>query len=89
MEEKTILNQLEELAARLAIKVRYESFQIDGAIHPGGCCRIKGEEVVIINRKAQPRERIKILLAALKRRDLSDVFITPSLRELLDQPADS
>ena len=44
---------------------------------------------MIINRKAQPRERIKILLAALKRRDLSDVFITPSLRELLDQPEDS
>lgn len=79
------LNQLEELAERLGMAIRYEPLNIDGSVHIGGFCRVKGQDFVIINKKATPREKIHILIDALKRRDLAEVFILPSLRELLDK----
>jgi hypothetical protein len=84
MDDKAILNQLEELAQRVGITVRYEPLKIEGFIHTGGFCRIKGKDFVIINKKAAGRERMHILIDSLKRYDLSQIYILPSLREILD-----
>jgi hypothetical protein len=83
-DDNATLNQLEELAGRLGITVRYEPLKGEGFVHTGGFCRINGEDFVFIHKKASPRERIPILVATLKRYDLSQIYILPSLRELLD-----
>ena len=44
MDEKEILNQLEELAKSLGIIIRYEQLLKEGSFFPGGLCRIKGED---------------------------------------------
>ena len=51
----------------------------------GGFCRVKGQDCVIIDKKATTTEKIYIFIDALKGRDLSDVYILPSLREILDK----
>lgn len=84
MDDSTTLIQLEELAVRLGMTIRYEPLKIDGSVHMGGFCRIKGEDFLIINKKATPREKIHILIDALKRCDLSEIYVRPSLREILD-----
>ena len=84
-DDNTTLNQLEALAERLGIMIRYEPLNIDGSVHIGGFCRVKGQDFMIINKKATPREKIHVLIDALKRRDLSEVYILPSLRDLLDK----
>jgi hypothetical protein len=84
MDDNAILSQLEELAGRLGITVRYEPLKGEGFIHAGGFCRINGQDFVFIHKKAVPRERIQILVATLKRYDLGQIYILPSLRELLD-----
>ena len=84
MDDTATLIQLEELAQRLGITVRYEALKSDGSLHPGGFCRVHGQDVVIINKKATGREKIHIIVDALKRYDLSRIYILPSLRELLD-----
>ncbi|MCU0581960.1 MAG: hypothetical protein MUF26_05855 [Syntrophales bacterium] len=84
MDDSKTLSQLEELAARLGINIRYESLKIGGAVHLGGFCRIKGEDFLIINKKATSMEKIHFLIDALKRRDLSEIYIIPSLRKILD-----
>ncbi len=56
------LNQLEELAVRLGMKLRYEPLNIDGSVYIGGFCRVKGQDFVIINKKATRREKIHILI---------------------------
>jgi hypothetical protein len=88
MDDNTTLIQLEELAVRLGMKIRYEPLKIDGSVHMGGFCRIKGEDFVIINKKATPIEKIHILIEALKRRDLSAIYVRPSLRQILDNQDD-
>lgn len=85
MDDNKTLKQLEELAERLGMTIRYESLNIDASVHIGGFCRVKGQDFVIINKKATPREKIHVLIDALKRRDLSEVYILPSLREILDK----
>jgi len=84
MDDNTILCQLEELAGRLGINIRYASLDTDGLRHMGGFCQIKGQDCVIINQKATPREKIHIFIDALQRHDLSEIYILPSLREMLD-----
>jgi hypothetical protein len=80
IDDDTILIQLEELAVRLGMTVRY--------VHMGGFCRIKGKDFLIINKKATPREKIYIFIDALKRRDLSEIYVRPSLRQILDNQND-
>jgi len=87
-EDDTILSQLEELAGRVGIKIRYEPLKIDGSIHMGGFCRIKGEDFLIVNNKATQKEKIYLLIDALKRCDMSDIYVMPSLRKILDIPDD-
>jgi hypothetical protein len=88
MDDVTTLNQLEELAVRLGMTIRYEPLKIEGSVYIGGFCRVKGHDFVIVNRKATTTERIHVLAEALKRRELSEIYILPSLRELLDQETD-
>lgn len=84
MDENATLSQLEELAQRLGITVRYEALKSDGGLHPGGFCRVHGQDVVMINKKATGMEKIHILTDTLKRYDLSRIYVLPSLREILD-----
>jgi hypothetical protein len=88
MDEVTTLNQLEELVVRLGMTIRYEPLKIDGSLYLGGFCRVKGQDFVIVNKKATTQERIHVLADALKRRELSEIYILPSLRKLLDQETD-
>ena len=75
------LIELEEFVERLGMKIRYEPVYVSGS----GYCRIKEQKFVIINNKATPREKIHILIDAVKQRDLTDVDILPSIRELLNK----
>jgi hypothetical protein len=88
MNDVTTLNQLEELAVRLGMTIRYEPLKIEGSLYIGGFCRVKGQDFVIVNKKATTTERIHVLANALKRCELSKIYILPSLRKLLEQETD-
>jgi hypothetical protein len=44
---------------------------------------LHGKEFVIIHKKIATREKIHILIDAVKRHDLSQIYVLPSLRERL------
>ena len=81
-----LLEQLEQLAARLGVEVRYEYLgeRDDGPSFRSGTCRVRGEPVVIIDRYRSPVERCRLLLCELQTYDLSKVFVSPAVRRLLD-----
>ncbi len=85
MDEDTLLGQLEELAHALGIEVRYEPLKREGGFFPGGLCRIKGEYALILNAAATTEDKIETMAKALKRFDLSRVYVRPGLREFLDK----
>jgi hypothetical protein len=79
------LEQLEELADRLSIAVRYENIAREDAYGRGGICRIKGQYVLFVHSRATLREKIRIIARSLRRFDLGDMYVIPALRELLDR----
>ena len=92
MDEHTIIDQLEELAGRFGVQIRYEPIkqEEDFVRIVGGLCLLRGEYVVIIDSKATMRDKIRTLAEAVKYFDLDQVYIRPALRELLDKvPASS
>ena len=85
MDKNTLLTQLEELAHSLGIEVRSEPIQKAGAFSPGGLCQLKGEYLVILNSTATKEDQIETLAKAVNRFDLTQVYLRPGLRELLDR----
>jgi hypothetical protein len=83
MDNDTALSQLEGLADKLGIPIRYEIIK-DELTGPGGLCRIEGKYVLIIHSKATAKEKMQIMIEALKRFDLGDIYLKPALREMLD-----
>lgn len=82
-EDEILLGHLEQLAENLGVKVRYEQIKKESAFFPGGLCRVRNKDIIIINSKAAVEDRITILSEALSSFDLSDVYILPALRDLL------
>jgi hypothetical protein len=84
MNEDVLLNQLEDLAEKLGILVRDENINIEESSSSGGLCRIEGEYVLILNSKVTVKEKNQVMINALQQFDLSDIYIKPVIRELLE-----
>jgi hypothetical protein len=82
MKADQITETLEQAAAQLAIRVRYETMTGDTA-GGGGLCKLKGEWCVIIDRKTPAAERAALLIEALAGFDTEAVFLPPQLREAI------
>jgi len=85
LDEKTLLVELEALAHRLEVDIRYETFEED-PFCTGGICRIRGKPVIILNTAASSGEKCHTLSKALRRFDLNGLYLKPALRELLEKP---
>lgn len=84
MDEKKLRGALEALADTLEIQVRYENMDAEMFFSPGGFCRIKNKPFIIIDSRSSEKLKIQTLIKALKRFDLSQIYIKPALRELLE-----
>jgi len=73
--DDTIIDDLEELAERFGVEIRYEIIkqEEDLSFVVGGLCRLKGEYVLIINPKATTKDKIKTLVMAVKHFDLDQI----------------
>jgi hypothetical protein len=84
MDDEVILSYLEELAEKLEILVRDENINIEESSSTGGLCRVEGKYVIILNSKATVKEKIQVMIMALQQFDLTDMYMKPLIRELLD-----
>lgn len=80
-----MLAQLNGLAHALGLTVRCEIMEGDASDSSGGLCRLKGEPVVILNARASKDGQIRALASALRRFDLSGLYVRPALRDLLER----
>jgi len=79
-----MLSHLEALAHSLGIQVRYECIEGETAFPSGGLCRIRNKHLVILNESATIEDKVHALARALKSFDLSQVYLRPALRDLLE-----
>ncbi|MDD5713028.1 MAG: hypothetical protein PHY31_09785 [Smithellaceae bacterium] len=91
MDDHTALAELEELARRLEIQIRYERLAESDAVKTGGLCRIRGQLVLIVNSRIPMHAKVQVLSEFIGRFDLNDLYLKPALRKLLhkEEPAEN
>ncbi|MDP4117478.1 MAG: hypothetical protein Q8903_15190 [Bacteroidota bacterium] len=82
-EFEDILVDLKALAAQLGAEIRFEKGDFKG-----GYCLLKDSKVVVINKMANLQKKVMILSMALKELGIDDMYLTPKLREIIDEMAD-
>ena len=50
-----------------------------------GACRVRGENVIFLDRTLPPAERLQVLLDELAGRDVETLYLSPVLRRLLER----
>lgn len=78
------LNDLKSLAAQLGATVRFEKGDFKG-----GYCIIHDNKVIVINKMTNLQRKVMILSAALKELGVDKVYLTPKMREIIDEMAET
>jgi len=84
LDNTTILGHLEALAHTLGVQVRYEPLESETTFPTGGLCRINEKQYIIVNEMASTAEKVRTLSKALRRFDLSQVYLKPAVRDFLE-----
>ncbi len=78
------LQDLKALAAQLGAKVRFEKGDFKG-----GYCILKESKVIVINKITNLQRKVMILSAALKELGVDKIYLTPKIREFIDEMAET
>ncbi len=79
-ELEDLLNDLKSLATQMGAKVRFEKGDFKG-----GYCLLKENKVIVLNKISNLQRKVITLAAALKELGLDDIYISPKLREFIDE----
>lgn len=79
-EFEQIIEELRALASDLGATVRFEKGDFKG-----GYCLLKDSRVIVINKMANTQRKSIILSKALKEIGIDNMFLTPRLREVIDE----
>lgn len=79
-----ILHSLVELAEKLSIRVVFKNLKDDEFAINSGMCSLKGDTLIIIDSRSSLQEKVNALIRELKKFNLDSIFITPALREILE-----
>ena len=88
MDEQMLLAHLEELADRLEIVLRHEKLDTEDVSSAGGMCRIDGRHVIMVHSAATVREQIHVMITALREFDISEIYVRPYIRAVLEGDTD-
>lgn len=82
-EFEEIIQDLKALAAQLGAEVRFEKGDFKG-----GYCLLKENKVIVINKMANLQKKVMILSMALKELGIDKLYLTPKMREIIDEMAE-
>ena len=84
MNEEVLFSQLTELAEKLGISVREENINLEESIGTGGALPGEGKYILLLNSRAAVQEKNQVAIRALRQFDLSNIYLKPIIRELLE-----
>jgi hypothetical protein len=79
-EFEDFIQELKVLAVQLGAEVRFEKGDFKG-----GYCILKESKVIVINKMANLQRKAMILSMALKELGIDEIFLTPRLRDLINE----
>lgn len=81
MKREQVIAELERLAGKLGVIVRYERL---GTI-PGGLCRIGSQKYIFVNKALSQNAVIEILVSELSSLPWQEHFILPEVRRYFEE----
>ncbi len=79
MDYEPLMEELNELAASLSIRIRYEKGDFDG-----GYCILKEERLIVVNKKLSPQRKASVIAVSIHEIGLENVFMKPALRGFIE-----
>jgi hypothetical protein len=79
-EFEDIIQDLKGLASQLGAEVRFEKGDFKG-----GYCLLRDSKVIVINKMTNHQRKVMILSKALKDLGIEEIYLTPRLREIIDE----
>ncbi len=79
-ELEDILSDLKSIATQMGAKVRFEKGDFKG-----GYCILKENKIIVLNKISNLQRKVLTLASALKELGLEDVYISPKLREFIEE----
>ena len=79
MTHEQILKELEDLAEKSSITLRYEKGDFDG-----GFCILKDERIIVINKRLVTPKRASVLAQGLAEVGIEEVYLKPAVREYIE-----
>jgi len=83
-EFEQLMLDLREIANQMGARVRFERGDFKG-----GYCIIKEDKTIVINKFSPLQKKVMILTSALKELGVEDVYLTPKLREIINELNDN
>ena len=80
MKKREILAELTRIACKIGIRIIE-----DKLLKKGGYCRVFKNKYIIMDKRISEEDKLKILIKALKRNDLENIYLTPKIRELCSE----
>ena len=87
MKPDQVYQELIDLAERMQITISEQNLRTAGIKVQSGLCRVKGQNLFIMDKHKSIHKKIKILAAQLAIMPHEDLYIVPALRELLEKYA--
>ena len=85
MKAEQIYQHLLDAAEKIQISVSEENLRRTGVKAKSGLCRVHGKDMFIMDKKATVREKIALLAACLAQQSLDDIYIVPTVRNVIAQ----
>ena len=83
MNKENILQQLEEIAERLSIRITYDSLK-EGSINTrGGLCKVSGDYRILVDKRLTAKEKIDVIAISISKFDISQFYVPPEIRDII------
>ena len=82
MKASAIYQEFEKIAETLEVKIIQEKGNFKG-----GYCILEKEKIIVINKLKPLEQRVKALAMAFSRLDISNIYMKPAIRDIIDSEA--
>ncbi len=82
-EFESILQDLKNLASQMGATVRFERGDFKG-----GYCILKESKIIVLNKLSNLQRKVITLSAALTELGIDEMYLTPRLREVIEEMGD-
>lgn len=84
------LEDLKSVAAKCSIEIEISNLADEELSIQSGLCKVKGNSLIILDKKLEPEEQVAVILKALENFDLETIYVPSWIRERLEksQPSD-